>query len=71
MTTAEPRELEPSWASYIDSLKTAGAVKRAKEPETAVATSVKAERDILDEPKNWAEFIDRIYIQELIRRLDH
>ena len=71
MTTAEPRAPEPNWASYIDTLKTAGAVKRSKEPETAVATSAKAERDIPDEPKNWAEFIDRIYIQELMRRLDH
>lgn len=71
MTTAEPRELEPSWASYIDNLKKARAVKRSDERETPAATSAKGERDIPDDPKNWAEFIDRIYIQELMRRLDH
>ena len=71
MTTEEARVIEPNWVSYIDTLKTAGAVKRSREPEIAAAPSAKEERDIPDEPKNWAEFIDRIYIQELMRSLDH
>jgi len=71
MTTEEARAPEPNWATYIDTLKTAGAVKRSKEAEIVAAPSAKGEGDIPDEPKNWAEFIDRIYMRELMRRLDH
>jgi hypothetical protein len=74
MTTEEPRvphALEHNSASYVDTLTMASASRRATESEFSEAPSVKGERNIPDEPMNWAEFIDRIYIQELMRRLNH
>jgi hypothetical protein len=74
MTTEEPlapRVPEPNWASYIDTLRISGTSRRPRESGIADAASIEARPKISDEPVNWAEWIDRIYIEELMRRLGH
>jgi hypothetical protein len=66
-----PRALEPDWASYIDMLKRVSDSPRLIVAGGTDATPVREDPDISLEPMNWAEYVDRIYMQELIRRLDH
>ena len=74
MTTEEPGALlapEPNWASYIDTLGIAGTSRRPDESKIAATLAIKGEQKIADGPVNWADYIDGIYIEELMRRLDH
>lgn len=66
-----PHAPEPAWVSYIDGLKIVSASLRPRVSGIADAASVEGEQKIPDETGNWAAYIDRIYIEELMRRLGH
>ena len=62
---------EPNWVCYIDSLNTAGLAERAREPSVAAASPAATGEKIFAEPANWADYVDRLYIDQLMRSLEY
>jgi hypothetical protein len=73
MTTEEahrPTGPEPNWASYIDSLTISAVSPGPRKSRLAGAPSVTGDRKFPLEPANWADYIDRLYIDRLLQSLD-
>jgi hypothetical protein len=73
MTTEEPRgplAPEPNWASYIDTLRNTAVPRRSRESRFADAPSETGEKKLPVEPVNWADYVDKLYIDQLMLSLD-
>jgi hypothetical protein len=59
-----------NWASYVDELNTAGSNQRTGKTRLAASSPAAEGRiKISPDPANWADYIDRLYIDRLMLSL--